>query len=135
MANNCNRLVLEVNQGCPRGFAFTLEQTQLNLETGEYETTPLDLTLYEIVMQVKMSPYFSIPALISKTISLNSDEATMGKITNALDGQFTLQVTMEDTLKLPPADYSLILYLVQNGIYTNIGAEGNEYAIFRVCHQ
>lgn len=130
-----NKLVLEVNQGCPRGFAFTLEQTQLNMETGEYETTPLDLTPYEIIMQVKMSPYMSIPALISKTISATSDETTMGKITNALDGQFQIQLTMEDTMKLPPADYSLILYLVQDGIYTNIGADGNEYAIFRVCHQ
>lgn len=130
-----NKLVLEVNQGCPRGFAFTLEQTKLNNETCEYETIPLDLTPYDIVMQVKMSPFVAIPPLISKTINLNSDETKVGKITNAVDGQFTLQVTMEDTLKLPPADYSLILYLVQNGIYTNIGADGNEYAIFRVCHQ
>ena len=130
-----NKLVLEVNQGCPRGFAFTLEQRKFNTETREYEITPLDLTLYDIVMQVKTSPFIAISPLISKTINLNSDETTVGKITNAVDGQFTLQVTMEDTLKLPPANYSLILYLVQDGIYTNIGADGNDYAIFRVCHQ
>ena len=42
---------------------------------------------------------------------------------------------MEDTLKLPPAEYPMLIYMINQDTYTNIGGEGNNNPIFRVCHQ
>lgn len=128
-----NRLVMEVNQGCPRGFAFTLLQSQINSESGETEQVPIDLTNYTVQFRVKAAPYYKLENLIQKDITTTSDSQTVGVITNPTDGEFQVQLTMEDTLKLPPAEYALCIYLNNNGYMTNISGEGNRYAIFRVC--
>lgn len=130
-----NRLVMEVNQGCARGYAFTLLQNVCNSYTGEYEEQPLDLTRYSVEFQVKLSPYFKIRPLIAKSITTDSDSATVGVITDPENGVFQVQLTQADTLKLPPRDYSLCIYLkeLDCDVWTNISGEGNKFAIFRVC--
>lgn len=128
-----NRLVMEVNQGCPRGFSFTLLQSQINSESGETEQVPIDLTNYTVRFRVKAAPYYKLENLIQKDITTTSDSQSVGIITNPTDGKFQVQLTMEDTLKLPPAEYALCIYLDNNGCMTNISGEGNRYAIFRVC--
>lgn len=130
-----NTLVMEVNQGCPRGFALTLLQNVYDPTTGEYHTEPVNLNEYNILCEVKLSPYRSIRPLIKKIITTDSDEENVGKVTDGIAGKFTIQITEDDLKCLAPQDYSLLLYLENNGIYTNIGADGNQYAIFRVCHQ
>lgn len=121
----CNKLVMEVNQKCPRGFSFTIKQN------GQ----PMDLTNYNIVFMVKFAPYYTLPDIIKKTITLDSDTATVGRITDPTQGQFTVQITDEDTIKVPPNEYSLMLNLVEttSNIVTKLSGEGNKYAIFRVC--
>lgn len=128
-----NRLVMEVNQGCPRGFSFTLLQSRINSESGETEQVPIDLTNYTVRFRVKAAPYYKLENLIQKDITTTSDSQSVGIITNPTDGKFQVQLTMEDTLKLPPAEYALCIYLDNNGCMTNISGEGNRYAIFRVC--
>lgn len=107
------RLILEINQGCPRGYDFTILQNDL----------PMNLLDYNVIAQVKYEPYFNLTPLI--------EIRTEGRE----DGTFTLNFTEEDTLKLPPDDYALVVLLEQNGVVTNISGEGNIYSIFRVCYQ
>lgn len=120
-----DRMVVEVNQGCPRGFSFTLLQDE----------QPMDLTNLTVLFQVKISPYFKLPSLIEKEVTEDSDRTTVGVITDPTQGVFQIQLTMEDTLKLPPDDYPLMITIVDKDTRTNISSDGNYNAVFRVCHQ
>lgn len=128
-----NRLVLEINQGCPRGFAFTANQRVYDGEQDEWVEQPINLKGMKIMLQVKPSPYYSVRPFIEKIIS--EEDSTNGFISDATAGQFQFQFSMEDTLKLPPAEYPMLIYMINQDTYTNIGGEGNNNPIFRVCHQ
>lgn len=128
-----NKLVLEINQGCPRGFGFTLNQRVCNLETGEYDIKPLDLTGLTIVFQVKAAPYYALKALIDKEITEN--ESVDGYINNPQEGKFIVNITQEDSIKLPPKEYALMILLKDGDTTTHLSGDGNCYAIYRVCYQ
>lgn len=128
-----NRLVLEINQGCPRGFAFTANQRVYDSEQNEWVEQPINLKGMKIMLQVKPSPYYSVRPFIEKIIS--EEDSANGFITDATAGQFQFQFSMEDTLKLPPAEYPMLIYMINQDTYTNIGGDGNNNPIFRVCHQ
>lgn len=131
MANE--KLVVEVNQGCPRGYQFTINQRILNNDC-EYNITPLNLTGLTINVQIKKAPYYKLPALIEKNINESSDADT-GFIENASEGRFVLQINKEDSIKLPPGEYSLLIQIIDQDTYTHLSGDGDNYAIYRVCYQ
>jgi hypothetical protein len=134
MVCNSDRLVLEINQGCPRGFGFTLKQKVWNNDTNEYNMVPVDLTGLTINVQVKRAPYVTLPALIEKNIT-EVEDLTQGQITDATNGKFKLQITQEDSVKLNPGEYALIINMVDKDTLTHLSGDGNNYAIYRVCYQ
>lgn len=134
MTNTIERLVLQVNQGCPRGFGFTLQQKVYDSETDAYDIVPVDITGLTIHVQVKKAPYTKLPALIDKKITEDS-EPEVGEITDPVDGKFTLQITKEESEKLIPGEYALVIDMVDQDTYTHLSGEGNNYAIYRVCYQ
>lgn len=134
MVCNSDRLVLEINQGCPRGFGFTLKQKVRNNDTNEYNMVPVDLTGLTINVQVKMAPYVTLPALIEKNIT-EVEDLTQGQITDATNGKFKLQITQEDSVKLNPGEYALVINMVDKDTLTHLSGDGNNYAIYRVCYQ
>lgn len=134
MVCNSDRLVLEINQGCPRGFGFTLKQKVWNNNTNEYNMVPVDLTGLTINVQVKMAPYVTLPALIEKNIT-EVEDLTQGQITEPTKGKFTLQITQEDSVKLNPGEYALVINMVDKDTLTHLSGDGNNYAIYRVCYQ
>lgn len=134
MVCNSDRLVLEINQGCPRGFGFTLKQKVWNNDTNEYNMVPVDLTGLTINVQVKMAPYVTLPALIEKNIT-EVEDLTQGQIIEPTKGKFTLQITQEDSVKLNPGEYALVINMVDKDTLTHLSGDGNNYAIYRVCYQ
>lgn len=134
MVCNSDRLVLEINQGCPRGFGFTLKQKVWNNDTNVYNMVPVDLTGLTINVQVKMAPYVTLPALIEKNIT-EVEDLTQGQITEPTKGKFTLQITQEDSVKLNPGEYALVINMVDKDTLTHLSGDGNNYAIYRVCYQ
>lgn len=134
--NNGEHLVLEINQGCPRGYGFTIQQKTIGYDNGEaFEIIePMDLTGLTIEFRVKEAPYYKLKNLISKDIT-EKEDLTKGWISEPTLGQFQVQLTMEDTLKLPPKDYALCIYIRNKNTFTNISGDGNRFAIFRVCTQ
>lgn len=134
MVCNSNRLVLEINQGCPRGFGFTLKQKVWNNDTNEYNMVPVDLTGLTINVQVKMAPYVTLPALIEKNIT-EVEDLTQGQITDATNGKFKLQITQEESVKLNPGEYALVINMVDKDTLIHLSGDGNNYAIYRVCYQ
>lgn len=134
MVCNSDRLVLEINQGCPRGFGFTLKQKVWNNDTNKYNVVPVDLTGLTINVQVKRAPYVTLPALIEKNIT-EVEDLTQGQITDATNGKFKLQITQEDSVKLNPGEYALVINMVDKDTLTHLSGDGNNYAIYRVCYQ
>lgn len=134
MVCNSDRLVLEVNQGCPRGFGFTLNQKVYNPEEDTYTKKPVDLTGLTINVQIKRAPYVTLPALIEKNIT-EVEDLTQGQITEPTNGKFTLQITKDDSVKLNPGEYALVINMVDKDTLTHLSGDGNNYAIYRVCYQ
>ena len=123
MLCNSNRLVLEVKQGEARSFGFTIKQK------GE----PMNLTDYQVVVQIKKSPYFKVKPLIEKRVTTElSDD---GRIYNAALGQFKITFTESDTTILPPDDYYLIIFLENGPTKIIISGEGNKSGILIFCKQ
>lgn len=137
MSCKCStHLILEINQGCPRSYGFTINQKVYTEKDGITieKIIPLDLSGMEVVFQVKEAPYFKLKPLISKV--LNETENDIGFITDAVNGKFQVHISLDDTLKLPPKDYALCIYLRGgDDNYTNISGDGNSFAIFRICTQ
>lgn len=129
-----DKLVLEVNQGCPRGYAFTIRQKVCNPE-GTTSIEPLDLTGMKIEFLVKHAAYYKLPSLISKLITETSSLVDTGQITDAKKGQFFIQITQEESIKLPPGEYALMMRIIDKDTINHISGDGNNYAIYRVCYQ
>lgn len=129
-----DKLVVEVNQGCPRGYAFTVNQRVCNTD-GTYNIAPLDLTGMTIEFLVKKAPYYKLPSLISKYITESSSLVDTGQITDGTKGQFYVQLTLEETVKLPPGEYALMIRIIDKDTVSHLSGDGNNYAIYRVCYQ
>lgn len=130
----CDKLVIEVNQGCPRGYAFTINQRICNTD-GTYYTTPLDLTGVEVEFLVKKAPYYKLPSLIEKHITESSSLEDTGQITDGKNGQFYIQITQEESIKLLPGEYALMMRIIDKDTVSHLSGDGNNYAIYRVCYQ
>lgn len=129
-----DELVVEVPQNTARGYAFTIKQNVYNADTQAYEPQTFDLTEWTINFYVKPAPYYSIEPLITKTITTTSDITTQGQITDATNGQFTVQILQTDT-QLPPNDYYLIIEMVNGPQVISLSNDGNYKSVFRVLTQ
>ena len=130
----CNKLVLEVNQGCPRGYAFTVNQRICNTD-GSYSISPLDLTGVQVEFLVKKAPYYKLPSLIEKYITETSSLTDTGQITDSENGQFYVQINQDESVKLPPGEYALMIRIIDKDTVNHLSGDGNNYAIYRVCYQ
>ena len=123
MLCNSNRLVVEVKQGEARSFGFTIKHNK----------EPMDLADYQVVVQIKKSPYFKVKPLIEKRVTTElSDD---GRIYDAALGQFKITFSEADTTILPPDDYYLIIFLENGPTKIIISGEGNNSGILRFCKQ
>lgn len=125
---NCSeKLLLEIKQGTDRAYNFTIKHKDI----------PFSLIGYEIKVEIKPSPYFSVPALITKIITQTSDRNTIGQIYNPNEGQWCLQINLDDYIKLPPQDYYLVATLTNpdSGDKIIISGEGDNSGIFRIVKQ
>lgn len=123
MLCNSNRLVVEVKQGEARSFGFTIKHNK----------EPMDLTDYQVVVQVKQSPYFKVKSLIEKVVTTEFSDS--GQIYDPELGQFKVTFTEKDIVTLPPNDYFLIIYIVNGPTKIIISGEGNTSGILRFCKQ
>ena len=73
-------------------------------------------------------------SLIEKNIT-EVEDLTQGQITEPADGKFTLQITKDDSVKLNPGEYALVINMVDKDTLTHLSGDGNNYAIYRVCYQ
>lgn len=129
-----DKLVLQVNEGCPRGFLFTIKQRIYDSENCEYNTIPLDLTGLTVRVEIKKAPYYKLKPLIQKNITETSD-SEVGVIQDATNGQFVLQINTDESIMLPQGEYALMITIIDKDTYTHLSGDGDNYAIYRVCYQ
>lgn len=130
----CDKLILQVNEGCPRGFLFTIKQKIYNTNTGDYEIKPLDLTGLTIRVEIKKAPYYKLKPLIQKDIT-EQEQPEIGFIQDAVNGKFCLQINQDDSIMLPHGEYALMVTIIDGDTYTHLSGNGDNYAIYRVCYQ
>lgn len=118
------QLILKVKQGEELSKDFSLK------ESGVAK----DLTGAIIVVEVKKAPYINQTPLFSKTITETSNEETVGRITEPLQGKFTLRLLEADT-SYAPNDYYLVIKLDFNNQKDIISSDSCDNAIYRICTQ
>ena len=121
-----NRLILEVKQGENRPFNFTLMQVD-----SEGNETPINLTNYTVDFEVRVMPYVNTATLFTKTIT--TTPTSDGQITEPTQGKFTVYIYSTDIDNLPPQDYYLSIYIVNNINRTCISGDGDNSSIIRFC--
>lgn len=121
--NNCrDKLLLELKQGESRSFRFTILENE----------QPLNLTNYNIIFQVRKSPYLNVNPFINKVIT-NTISQEDGMIDKPLEGSFYVYIATQDFNNMPPKDYYVSIYIT-NGVDTfSISGTGNEASIIRFC--
>lgn len=118
-------------------------QLTLSVKQGEVFDIPfeikadgvaVDLTGASILFEVKKTPLVSANAIISKSITENSDIDTIGRITYPESGKFQVHLSSIDT-SYAPYDYYLIITLNINDQEDIISSIGNRKAVYRICTQ
>lgn len=134
MACKNNRLVMKIKSGEEKGFNFTIKANAgFNDVNGNPVYNPVDLSDYVVEFQIKKYPYYSVQSIIEKIITLDEQEG-IGWINNPTNGNFVVQITLEDLEKLvPEKDYYLIITLVTKDNRIIISGENDKSGIFRVC--
>ena len=117
-------LVVEICQGEQRSYRFTIYE-------GDH---PMDLTDWQVTMDVKNAPYSALDPMIHKVVTTTSDINKDGKITDPTNGVFMVTFSKEDS-NLPPMDYYLVGELTDGFVTMNITHDGNYSAIYRVREQ
>ena len=117
-------LVVEICQGECRSYRFTIYE-------GD---SPMDLTDWQITIDVKNAPYSALDPMIHKVITTTSDINKDGKITSPTGGVFVATFTKDDS-NLPPMDYYIVGELTDGFVTMNITHDGNYSAIYRVREQ
>ena len=119
-----SELILPVKQGEELNVGFTIKQ----------DGNVMDLSDYTVRVQVKKVPLVTAPSMIDKRITTTSDINTIGQINYPQQGQFVIHLLEEDT-SFPPADYSLIISLEQEGYIDIISSKCCNKAIYKICEQ
>ena len=117
-------LVVEICQGEKRSYRFTVYE-------GD---SPMDLTDWQVTMDVKNAPYSALDPMIHKVVTTTSDLNKEGQITDPTNGVFMVTFSKEDS-NLPPMDYYLVGELTDGFVTMNITHDGNYSAIYRVREQ
>ena len=121
-----NRLILEVKQGENRSYDFTL------MQYGEDNNeTPIDLTNYTVEFEVRAMPYVNTPTIFTKKLDLTPTQD--GQIYDSTNGKFLVYIYSSDIDNLPPQDYYLSIYIVNNANRTTISGDGDNSSIIRFC--
>lgn len=125
MSCSCNddRVELLIKQGEQRSYIFNIANA---------DTTPLDLSGKEILVEIKKYPLYKVKALVEITLS-NIDNGN-GYINDPTNGQFTLTLT-ENESSLNPAEYYLIITMISGSERIIISGEGDLSGILKVCRQ
>ena len=125
MSCSCNddRVELLIKQGEQRSYIFNITNA---------DTTPLDLSGKEILVEIKKYPLYKVKALVEITLS-NIDNGN-GYINDPTNGQFTLTLT-ENESSLNPAEYYLIITMISGSERIIISGEGDLSGILKVCRQ
>lgn len=119
----CNtRLLLEIKQGESRSFRFNIKQSGL----------PLNLSPYQVLFQVRKSPYLNVTPFIDKVITQELSKEN-GQIDKPLEGSFYVYISNTDFGLLPPEDYYVSIYLKDETNTISISGEGNSSSIIRFC--
>lgn len=128
MTCNCNsdRVEILIKQGEQRTYNFTIYNS---------DGTPVDLTNFYIQVEIKKYPLFKVDPLITKVI--NSESTPNGWIENPETGKFTMIISSEDTIRLNPAEYYLIIFMnsYDNTSKNIISGEGDKSGILKICRQ
>jgi len=134
MACKNNRLAMKIKSGEARGFGFTIKTNTGRTDTsGNPIYQALNLTGYTIEFQIKKYPYYTVEPIINKEIT-DLQDGSVGWITDARNGKFTVQITLDDLSKLiPEKDYYLIITLINGDTRLIISGEGDKSGVFRVC--
>lgn len=119
-----NKLIIPVKQGEEFNIGFTIK-------AGE---DPMDLTGYDVVVQVKEIPLAKAKPIINKRITVDSDMNKDGVISFPDQGQVTLHLTKEDT-SIHTGEYYLIIALSADNYYDIISSGCYSEATFIVCEQ
>lgn len=119
-----SKLKLPVKQGEELNIGITINQGG----------NPMDLSSYTVRFQVKRTPLVNAPAIISKDITMVSDQNTIGIIDSPLDGHFIVHLLPEDT-SYPVGEYSLIISLVAPHTNDIISSGCCSGAIYKICEQ
>lgn len=125
MACDCNkdRVELLIKQGEQRSYIFNITNA---------DTTPLDLSGKEILVEIKKYPLYKVKPLIEITLSnINNGN---GYINDPTNGQFTLTLT-ENESSLNPAEYYLIITMISGSEKIIISGEGDLSGILKICRQ
>lgn len=117
-------LILPVKQGEEFNRGFTIKANG----------SPMDLSEYHIRFQVKRTPLEKAEPIIDKDITTVSDDNIVGRINDAVNGQFFVHLTKEDT-SYPTGDYSLIIALEADEFYDIISSKCCNKAIYKICEQ
>lgn len=126
MVCNCNesRIELVVKQGASQTF---------NLTIRDKDTNPVDLTGYEVQVQIKKYPLAKVDSLYEFRLSnIPSDN---GYITSIAEGKISIIITSDITSNLPPSIYYLIIMLVSPSNQIIISGEGDRSGILKICKQ
>lgn len=121
-----NRLILEVKQGENRSYNFTLMQYD-----EDNNETPIDLTNYTVEFEVRVMPYVNTPPIFTKNLDLTPTQD--GQIYDPTNGKFLVYIYNSDIDNLPPQDYYLSIYIVNNTNRTCISGDGDNSSIIRFC--
>ena len=95
-------------QGENRTFSSSIKV----LDENETDFIPMDLDDYSIEFRVMGSPTADGEVLLSKIITQNTDRATIGRITDAANGQFDFSITRDDTISLGLGKHPIQLRLL-----------------------
>lgn len=127
MVCNCNedRLILLIKQGEDKSFTISIK---------DRSGVPISLDGKTIEVDVKMYPLYKVKSIFTKTITSNPVDGSY--ISDADNGKFILKINIDDTKDLPPANYYLVITLINgNGTKTIISGEGDKSGVLKVCNQ
>lgn len=118
-------LELKIKKGESIGFAFSLTENDI----------PVDLTDSQMVMEVRENVEDTGEYVLTKTISISSDEDEVGRISDAENGKFFFKVNEEDVASLSTSKpYFVAVYHVNGDLRSCISANNHQTAKFLVLN-
>lgn len=120
-------------KGNAKNFSVTINV----LDENENVFVPLDLNPYAIQFRVLGAPTADAKVLLEHTITQNTKINIDGQITNAEQGEFTFNITEEDTEKLGLGKFPIQINMLdvetlQHEFTLTEGGENSEFNCIRI---